>query len=468
MRGDTCQEKERNRKVAGLSIITPTRNPHYSFHQKVKCLAFNHPDWQIIVIDDHSDISVGLHLPALPNLEVHRNSISMGAGACRNIGIQQISKEYTLFMDDDDEIHWDVVQSLMVRMEADKDIDVSFGLYDLLLNGAQKSALASDCTILAESLQGEPERRISIQGHENLLAFTNYPWNKVYRSSFLQEVGVHFSETAVQNDVFAHWATLLRADHILLSDSVICTKVEYDAGERIGNTADTRCLQAFQSMRETYHLVCLEGTTRSKEVFLQFYINLVRWLASKCSLKIRTMIFNEHNSFVEYMRSDGFLGLSELKINQWKFWEVPIMSEETEERHLATATDSEVSEYSIVLTEISRLQRLAAEFRSENQQLSSDNRNQKSEIDTLRSELDDLRTQMNALTSDHDALTSDHHALTSDHHALRSENAALLAENSSLIDHNESLRKLSSRKIVRFAVRLGDFLHASIPKRHST
>jgi glycosyltransferase involved in cell wall biosynthesis len=185
--------------VAGLSVITPTRNPHYSFHQRIARTAVSHPGWQIIVIDDHSEIPVEQHLPKLHNIEVYRNCLSLGAGSCRNIGIQQISKEYTVFLDDDDEMHWDVVQSIVMKMEASPSIDVSFSLYDMLFNGTRAAALETDCIILGEALQWEQERVVSLLGHEMLLAFTNYPWNKVYRSSFLKKVGLHSSETPVQN-----------------------------------------------------------------------------------------------------------------------------------------------------------------------------------------------------------------------------------------------------------------------------
>jgi glycosyltransferase involved in cell wall biosynthesis len=91
--------------MAELSIIAPTCNPHYIFHGAIKDIALNHSDWQVIIIDDHSEIAVSQYLPDLPNLEIYRNSNNLGAGACRNIGIQKISKKYTLFWDDDDQMH---------------------------------------------------------------------------------------------------------------------------------------------------------------------------------------------------------------------------------------------------------------------------------------------------------------------------------------------------------------------------
>lgn len=402
--------------MAGLSIITPTHNPHYFFHQKTKSLASNHPDWQIIVIDDHSDIAVERYLPRLPNLEIYRNSSCIGAGACRNFGLQQIRKDYTVFLDDDDEMYWDIVQSALTRMEQDPSVDVSFYHYNILFNGTHKSAIDSDCQILSRALFGSHERLISIDGNEMLLSFTNYPWNKVYRSSFITRAGLRFSDTPVQNDVLAHWITLLRADKIFLNDTPMCTKVEFDKAERIGNIGDARCIQAFQALRETYQLVQLEGTKRAKIVFCQFYLKMVWWLFSKCPSEIRVLIFHEHKAFIELLESNGFLELAESSVKRWHLWEIPIMSDDAEARPHSTSTGSDISEYSIVLAEMSRLKRLAAELRAENEM-------------------------------------------------LRTENDAQIAANQALMATNNSLRALSSRKIVRVAVLIGDFFHARFHRK---
>jgi regulator of replication initiation timing len=191
---------------------------------------------------------------------------------------------------------------------------------------------------------------------------------------------------------------------------------------------------AFQALRETYDLVTLEGTKRVEEVFLRFYLSLVGWLTSKCSPETHSKIFQEHISFVDLMQFDGFLDHADSGVRRWEFWEMPILNDNTERGQLSILMDSSISEYSIVLAEMSRLKRLAAEFRQEN----------------------------GALRSENEVLTSENEVLTSENEVLKSENEVLKSENVILGVDNSRLRQVASRRIVRIAMLVGDFLHAKL------
>lgn len=340
--------------MPGLAIIVPTRNPGPLFLQEAERLARQKPQWQWIVVDDHSTEPVAAQLPELPNLQVSRNHTSLGAGACRNLGMTQVARPYTLFLDDDDSMHWDIVESALQEMNADTSVDVTMFAYDRLLNGEHKAATEHDASILRSILRGAPERVLSQTASEPLLAFTNYPWNKLYRSSFLREAGIRFSETAVQNDVLAHWQTILRARTLCLREQVLCTKVDFAGGERIGNTADHRCLEAFQALRETYAMLLREHAPPSvAPVFLEFVLDLYGWLNSKAGNKVRLQLKEQHSSLVATMQADGFLQGEACQRLLWQQHTVSLLSE------------PEPPAASILLAEISRLKRLAQALQAE-------------------------------------------------------------------------------------------------------
>lgn len=433
--------------VTSLSIIVPTRNPHYSFVEKSIRLACSNPTWQIILIDDSSTIALESCLLTTPNLEVYRNNLCLGAGACRNIGLTKIKRDYTIFIDDDDEMHWDVVARALTRMEAEPSIDVSFFLYERLLNGIHQPALESDHMIINKILQGNKECIVSLHGNEMLLAFTNYPWNKVYRSSFLIDCCLRFSETPVQNDILAHWQTLIRAQKICLSDELVCTKTDYDNAERIGNTQDSKSVTAFQALHETYQFIRLEGTQRTREVFVKFYLNLVCWLTSKCSLDTRALIFKEHLAFVEMMQSDDLFEGVHSEVVGWEFWNMPILGEDTSMR--TTSNPCEVADAPIVLAEMSRLKRLAAAFRTNNEALTGERYHLRSENEALTGERDHLRSENEALRGELNQLRLKHQEL---HSKLTSQMEAYTSQSAEI----DFFRQLSSRRIVKFAVRAGD------------
>ncbi|MFN9621165.1 MAG: glycosyltransferase family 2 protein [Synechococcaceae cyanobacterium] len=358
--------------MPGLAIIVATRNPGPLFLQESERLARQKAHWQWIVVDDHSTEPVAAHLPELANLQVSRNGRCFGAGVCRNLGMAAIARPYTLFLDDDDRMNWDMVETAMEKMDADTSIDVTMFAYDFLLNGEHRNATEHDATILRTILQGQPERLLSQAASLPLLAFTNYPWNKMYRSSFLRRAGIRFSETAVQNDILAHWQTILRANTLCLSERVLCTKVEYTSAERIGNTADHRCLEAFQALRETYAMLREHAPPSVAPIFLEFYLNLYGWLNSKAETEVRLQLKEQHSSLIATMEADGFLQGDACQRLLWRQHAVSLLSE------------PEPPAASILLAEISRLKRLAHALQAEKETIQHQAQLQEEELAHLR------------------------------------------------------------------------------------
>lgn len=384
-------------RMSSLTVIVPTHNPSYIFLEELERVSRAHPDWQFLIIDDHSAVEVATYLPAGSNLQISRNRSCLGPGACRNLGISKIEREYTLFLDDDDNVYWEIIDPAIAKMEANQSIDVSFFLYDRLYEGQRAAALARDQCIMAKALQGKTERSITPEGNERLLAFTNYPWNKIYRSSFVQSAGLRFSETAIQNDILAHWITFLKARTINLQKLILCTKIECRSAERIGNLTDSRCLEAFEALQEVYQLVQKEGWQAAKDIFLPYYLDLVRWRLSIAANELRHPFYQLHIAFVEQMEADGFLDSQKQANPLWKLWELPVMNETMENQKFSPAKDIATRDAAILLTELSRLKRLAHELRNANTRLQEAH-------DQMMAEISDLRSQNNAIRVELDLL----------------------------------------------------------------
>jgi hypothetical protein len=260
----------------------------------------------------------------------------------------------------------------MQEMDANTRIDVYMFAYDLLLNGEHNAATEHDASILRTILRGAPERLLSQAASEPLLAFTNYPWNKVYRSSFLRRAGIRFSETAVQNDILAHWQTILRANTLCMSERVLCTKVEYTSAERIGNTADYRCLEAFQALRVTYAMLREHAPPSVAPIFLEFYLDLYGWLNSKAGNEVRLQLKQQHSSLIATMQADGFLQGEACQRRFWRQHAVSLLSE------------PEPPAASLLLAEITRLKRLAHGLQAENETMHQQIRLEEEELAHLR------------------------------------------------------------------------------------
>lgn len=366
-----------------LSIVVPSRNPETLFFREMGEILENRPDWQVVIVDDASDENLRDFLPTASNLTVLRNPQSKGAGASRNIGLGQIRGDYTIFLDDDDFMDWTTVEKLLAQMDAQPSIDMAVSSYRLVQNGRNRLAHAKDLHILNKILLGQSSRVLGLDGNEILLRLTNYPWTKLYRTEFLRRIGLRFSETSVQNDIYAHWQSLLGATRILVTDLVQCTQTVNPKGNRISNTVDHRRLQAFVALRETYELVRRNGLPHVEATFWTFYHDLTRWMLDITSPASRPLLMREHVTFSGMMPPDMRRLEAETGLKCWELWDMNDIADMVPTAETDTTPPQDPAQWEICLTEISRLKRLAVELRADNDRLRGDLRNRNDELDRM-------------------------------------------------------------------------------------
>ena len=372
-----------------ISIVIPSHNPEALFLSEVKQLLQTHPEWQIIIVDDASDRPLIDFVPSSPNLTVIRNETALGAGASRNMGMVAADRDYTIFADDDDFMDWISVQETVAEMTKQPIVDMAISQYKFLRDGVLAEPYAIDIKLMNDILKGQLSRVVPIEGYENLLRVTNFPWTKVYRTSFIRRIGLRFSETSVQNDIFAHWQSLLSASRILVTARVQCLKVDNKRKARINNTADQRRLQAFTALRETYEIICKSENQRLAPVFWAFYRDLVRWMLDVATPQSRLALMRAHLNFVGILPQDVQLE-RHTAIKRWELWDMKqlssILPNDDKSPLLIDQLNGE-----IYLAEISRLKRLAAELRSDNDNIRRDLNQRTAERNHAQSERDDAR-----------------------------------------------------------------------------
>lgn len=98
-----------------ISIIIPTYNRINSLERSIRSVQVQtHDDWELVIIDDGStdDTEVKIQ-PFLedPRIQYYYQS-NQGVGAARNLGIKKAQGEYILFLDSDDSLENNVIESL--------------------------------------------------------------------------------------------------------------------------------------------------------------------------------------------------------------------------------------------------------------------------------------------------------------------------------------------------------------------
>ncbi|MDM7458239.1 MAG: glycosyltransferase family A protein [Paracoccus sp. (in: a-proteobacteria)] len=351
-----------------LSVVIPSRNPETRFLDRMAALCTAHPDWQVIVVDDASDQQLVQLLPRAANLTVLRNPECLGAGASRNAALDLIDGEFTVYLDDDDEMDWAVIETLMDRMRHQPEIDMAQSSYSMIRDGMAEPARPQDQEILASVLAGQSSRVVTLEGNEDLLRLTNYPWTKLFRTRFLRRIGLRYSETSVQNDIFAHWQSLIGAQCILVTDLVQCVQLVRSGSGRLSGISDARRLQAFLALQETLALVRLQDRPEIEAAFWRFYHDLIWWMLDISTPVTRPRMMAQHLRFAALLPS-SIAAMPQMRFFRWNLWAMEHLTPEIGPLAEAEPETLSKDQLRICLDEILRLRQYSSQLRAENGQL---------------------------------------------------------------------------------------------------
>ena len=115
-----------------FSIIIPLFNRENFISDAIQSVIHqSNPNWELIVIDDGStDQSCNIVEEFIKNDSriklVKRNRDPKGANTCRNIGIQESTGDYLLFLDSDDILAPWAIENRWVEIEKKKEYDYFF------------------------------------------------------------------------------------------------------------------------------------------------------------------------------------------------------------------------------------------------------------------------------------------------------------------------------------------------------
>lgn len=183
------------------SIIVPIYKVEEHFARGLEqLLAQTYEALEILLIDDGSpDNCPQLCDDAARNYQQVRtfHQANAGAGAARNLGIEQAKGDYIFFYDIDDEINPTLVETCVREMEA-RQVDLLCFGFDVV----EQSTQHRETIVYQEAeLHGENALRsvyletFALSRHGN-----GFLWNKVYRRSFLMRNNLRIGNERIQQD----------------------------------------------------------------------------------------------------------------------------------------------------------------------------------------------------------------------------------------------------------------------------
>lgn len=269
-----------------LTIAIPVHNDAGPLTALLARLAALDLAQDIIIADDGSDspldakqLARASGLP-LRQLTVLRQDTPRGAGAARNLALTQARSRHLLYLDADD-LPTRALRSLCAALEQAAPFDFClFQHHDSRMGRDHLwGQMPYDQHLWQQAgLTQGALRPVGKDAARHLVQTSNYPWNKIYRTSFLQTAGIRCSETLVHNDIALHWQSFLRAQSILASDHVGVIHFVEDNGGRLTNRTGAERLQVFEPLEQ------IAAETRERKLyrapFLEFSLGLLLWAYS--------------------------------------------------------------------------------------------------------------------------------------------------------------------------------------------
>lgn len=212
-----------------VSVIIPIYNVEkYIDRGLTNFLMQTYQDFEILLVDDGSTDDS----PALCDAWAARydrirvfHKENGGAGSARNLGIDNANGEYIYFFDIDDLADEELLE-YCVRTMDDTDADMmvfSFRNKDVT-TGQEYEIVMDDIRI-----NSNDELRNVYVG-QFVMKLNGFPWNKIYRKSFLNEHHLRFEDLLIQQDEVFNLSTYPHVTKMIISSKVLYTYYIYNKG----------------------------------------------------------------------------------------------------------------------------------------------------------------------------------------------------------------------------------------------
>ena len=192
-----------------FSIIIPAYNAEKTVSETIESvLEQDYKDYEIIVINDNSQDKTSETVSKYKQVKLIKNIEQLKAGGSRNVGIDNASGEYIIFLDADDKL---LDETVLTRI----DQNIGQDSYDLLYLGFVENVDGKISTKHIPSIEQEDvEMRISEWKYPNV-------WDVCWNKNFLDKHGIRFIEKRyIAEDALFYYQGLINATKTKVTDVV--------------------------------------------------------------------------------------------------------------------------------------------------------------------------------------------------------------------------------------------------------
>lgn len=238
------------------TVIIPVFNAEKYIYKTLRSILKNNKVKQIIIVNDYSTddtIKIIDKFQKIDNriLLLHTDKNS-GAGFSRNMAINHIKEHYCCFIDADDMVIENGIDEVteVLNVHNGDFLVYKWFLCDMYGKLVRPLMDAKDEFIWESIISNKRKEKINPENHPYIMRTLNFPWNKIYKTSFLQNNNIRFSETFVHNDNLAHWMSYAQSKEVILYNRYIIGHKRDRRRVQISTIMDKRRLQLFDAFSD--------------------------------------------------------------------------------------------------------------------------------------------------------------------------------------------------------------------------
>jgi glycosyltransferase involved in cell wall biosynthesis len=291
--------------MSRISVIIPAYNVANYIGQTLDTVLANKIEMDIVVVDDASSDNtceiVEAYMVRHAQIRLMRSETNTGPGIARNRALKTVESEYCLFHDADDLLVGGAIDAVVALMDR-TGIELSVFKYSLLRSAdGVPEDMAPESRRIWDDVIGDSDAAIvdiDVDNAAQFLVMVNYPWNKVFRTSFIRRTNLQFSNARINEDILPHWASYMHAGRFLaINRSLTVHRLIAGSGQHT-NVGDERRLDIFPALKDAERLFDDNPVFREKyfHLFLYFKWGLLRWALMALRPELRA-IFEEYVAY---------------------------------------------------------------------------------------------------------------------------------------------------------------------------
>ncbi len=240
-------------------------------------------DFEMIIVDDCSDEScqdiIDLYQSESLSLQYIYLKQSVGPGGARNYGLKIAKGDYVLFIDSDDWIDIDCLQTatpILEKYQADIGMYSLVRNYDMPVTESYYKCRYDDI----QTLNGITAFKMMSGQYDFGITISPSPVNKIYKRKYLIHNDITFLENVYYEDIFWGVKTLLANGKVVTIPSI-----KYHHYKRVGSIVQSLSEKHFDDLEKIF--VIIKGYLKEQDIYKEYTLDYYKIFERFYNLLIR-------------------------------------------------------------------------------------------------------------------------------------------------------------------------------------